>query len=318
MKTQVGRQPFISAPTFDSYAQVITAIQTNRASSISVPDLSKLLAVKSTTLNARFRREQIAVKIVGRTNFVPLALALEMAELHKFALIGWPTLQQASQLTGVKAGTIKARCEKGRLEGYIDLTKRLRINPGELEKQHLNKAWEQDKQAGRQTQAPIVRGGRSNRKRNGQPSPASVQVGDPFHATWPNLVEPTNQCAEWIPPKARPFVLPPAPEPGIRVVTGKDYALRETEDRPQIRVGLQPRQTTRKKSGRLNYDPERPFSVTECAVGRSIRYGQYDGTIVKIIDDPFSPKIQVKFPEHEHPLMRDVLLIVERSLPRGT
>src|SRR5258708_22037043 len=127
MKSQVERQAFSSTPKLDSYVEVISAIQKDRASSISVPDLSDLLGVNPTTLNARFRRQQIAVRTIGRTNFVPLELALDLAELHKYSLIGWPTVQQASQLTGVKTGTIKARCEKGQLEGHIDLTKRLRL-----------------------------------------------------------------------------------------------------------------------------------------------------------------------------------------------
>ena len=126
-------EPSSSWAASGTFTEVISAIQRAEAPSISVPQLSKFLGVKTTTLNARFRREQTALKTVGRTNFISRDLALHLAELHKYALIGWPTLQQASRLTGVKPGTIKARCEKGRLEGHVDLTKRLRINPFELE-----------------------------------------------------------------------------------------------------------------------------------------------------------------------------------------
>src|ERR1019366_3460373 len=63
----------------------------------------------------------------------PCDQALQLVELHRYALIGWPTLLAASKLTHVKPGTLKARCEKGRLEGHVDLTKRLRLNPAELE-----------------------------------------------------------------------------------------------------------------------------------------------------------------------------------------
>src|SRR5438094_7672653 len=125
MRRQVGRQSLCSAPKLDSYAEVISAIRKEGASTISVPDLAELLGVKTTTLNARFRRQHIAIETVGRTNFISIKLALNLAELHKYALIGWPTLRQASQISGVKAGTIKARCEKGQLEAYVDLTKRL-------------------------------------------------------------------------------------------------------------------------------------------------------------------------------------------------
>ena len=117
----------------EAYERVVSVIEKCRGSIISVPDLSKLLGVKPTTLNAKFRRERVEVQTVGRTNYIPYELALRLAELHKYALFGWPTLQEASAITTVKDGTLKARCEKGKLEGYIDLTKRLRVNPADLE-----------------------------------------------------------------------------------------------------------------------------------------------------------------------------------------
>ena len=90
-----------------------------------------------------------------------------------------------------------------------------------------------------------------------------------------------------------------------------DYGLLETEHRPEPRVdSAKARERKQGQSGCLSYDPERPFPVSECAVGQRIEYGQHGGTILKVIDDPFGPKIHVKFPEHEHPLMREVLLAV--------
>src|SRR5438309_167787 len=109
-----------------SYDKVVSTIEGHGDSKISVPTLSQLLGVKTTTLNARFRRTQIAVRTIGRTNYVPLEIAVNLAALHKYALLGWPTLQQASLITHVRPLTLKARCEKGQLEGHLDLTKRLR------------------------------------------------------------------------------------------------------------------------------------------------------------------------------------------------
>ena len=230
MKPQVERQPFSSAPKLDSYVEVISAIQKDRVSSISVPDLSNLLGVNPTTLNARFRRQQIAVRTIGRTNFVPLELALDLAELHKYSLIGWPTVQQASQLTGVKTGTIKARCEKGQLEGHIDLTKRLRINPAELGNLRLCGTSRPSRDADGQIQAQLVSDNRRNKKSNELPNPARVRMGAMFHQTGQESLKATNECAE-LPPKPLPFVLPPAPEPEINIITGKDYGLLEIADR---------------------------------------------------------------------------------------
>ena len=117
----------------DPYSAIISQIAAYGSSSIPVPALSKLLGVKSTTLNARFRRKQIPLRTIGRTNYLPCDQALQLVELHRYALIGWPTLLAASKITDFKPATLKARFEKGRLEGHIDLTKRLRLNPAQLE-----------------------------------------------------------------------------------------------------------------------------------------------------------------------------------------
>src|SRR5438128_282259 len=119
--------------TSNSYDKVVFILESRNGSTVSVPELSRLLRVKTTTLNARFRRARISVCTVGRTNFVPSGIALNLAAHHKYALMGWPTLQEAGQLIHIKPATLKARCEKGLLEGHLDLTKRLRLNPAELE-----------------------------------------------------------------------------------------------------------------------------------------------------------------------------------------
>src|SRR5689334_13253168 len=113
----------ISGPGKETaYDRVLTAIGQYQASGIPVPELSRLLDVKTTTLNARFRREHLPVTTLGRTNYISLELALRLAGLHKYALLGWPTLHAAGQATAMKQATLKARCEKGQLEAYLDLT----------------------------------------------------------------------------------------------------------------------------------------------------------------------------------------------------
>ncbi len=311
MKPQIEIQAFSSAPTVDPYTQVISAIQNDQASTISVPVLSELLGVKSTTLNARFRRKRIAVRTLGRTSYVPRELALDLAEVQKYSLIGWPTLQQASRLTGIKPGTIKARCEKGQLEGYVDLTKRLRINPAELKNLQLREALDHGRHADNQPQARLDIGAHGNEKRNGSPRPAHGRIRVTFQPKERSIDTIIRRCPERFPPESSRFVLPPAPQPEIKVIKGMDYGFLEIEDRPEPRVNSpKAGQRKQRQSGCLSYDPERPFLVSECAVGQRIEYGQHCGTILKVIDDPFGPKIQAKFPEHEHPLMREVLLVV--------
>jgi len=291
-----GQTGVASGTRRDSYAQIISGIQQTRASTISVPQLSKLLGVKSTTLNARFRRQQMTLKTIGRTNFIPVDLALDLAAVHKYALLGWPTLQQASHLTGVKTGTIKAKCEKGRLEGHKDLTKRLRINPADLENLASQTAEDSSKES------------------------ASGVQGRGFRAKLTSAFQRrgrgrgTEKSSERSLQRSRPYVLRPAAEPHIGVITARDYGLPEAEPEREVRVEKREgRSPTQKYSDCMIYDPDRPFCVSECAAGRSIRYEQYDGTILKVIDDPFSPKILAKFPHHQHPLMREVLLTVAKS-----
>src|SRR5690348_6740116 len=74
----------VMVPRPEIYERVVSAIEQYRGSTVPVPDLSKLLGVKPTTLNARFRREHIEVRTVGRTNYIPYELALRLAELHKY------------------------------------------------------------------------------------------------------------------------------------------------------------------------------------------------------------------------------------------
>jgi hypothetical protein len=270
----------------DNYADVVATIQTSGISPVSVPRLSSLLGIKSTTLNARFRRQHIPLHTVGKVTFVPLELAFQLAELHKYALMGWPTLQQASQLTGVKSATIKARCEKGQIEGHIDLTKRLRVNPAAL--RALQSIGTRSPRA-QSTNASITIPIRPRRR--------SLSFTELERGLYP---------ADRSGPTTKPCELAPAEPPQIKIITAKDYGLSETTQKP-VAVA------TRQRSGYLCYDPDRPLSLSECTVGKSIRYGEYYGTIVRVLADPFNPKIKVRFPDHRHPLMQEVLLVVEKQ-----
>jgi hypothetical protein len=302
------------------YERVVLVIGQHRGSRISVPNLSKLLGVKPTTLNARFRRERIAVQTVGRTKYVSHELALRLAELHKYALFGWPTLQEASALTTVKVGTLKARCEKGKLEGYIDLTKRLRVNPAELEqlrsfpagKEHeINRASGQTRLGSSsvlkaQRHAPGS-GGRLLSLRKDRPA-NGVQP-----ATRPSSVTPRDEFREPVAIPSPSRLPPPLPAPQIELITRKSYRLPEVEATPEAkRTPAKTQPVAPQHSTWLDYLPDEPLSISECRIGKEIHYGSNRGTIVSLIEDPFTPRIQVNFPEHPHPAMREVQLIVGR------
>ena len=290
------------------YEGVVSVIEKHRGLTISVPDLSKLLGVKPTTLNARFRRERIEVRTVGRTNYIPCELALRLAELHKYALFGWPTLQEASAITTVKDGTLKARCEKGKLEGYIDLTKRLRLNPADLE-----------------LLQPSREGKDSNGIREAVQPRARTRFVSKVHCQTPGGkraqsvtaladVTPRNGMRDQISLPARPLQVPPVPEPHVELITRKNYGLPEAEELKESEGSpAKDHAVGQKNSSGLDYIPDHPFSISECRVGKAIRYGVNDGTIVKLIHDPFAPRIQVTFPDHPHPAMREVQLIVSRK-----
>ncbi len=277
------------SPTGDPLGRVLSAIQTCAGSTIAVPALSDLLGVKTTTLNARFRREHIEVRTVGRTNYIPCQLALKLAERHKYALIGWPTLDEASKATAIKPGTIKARCEKGQLEGHLDLTKRLRVDPVALGRLQIRTS--------------------ANRSPGMPGSPPSASK--PWMELRTPVPNPTREPTEFSPPPPTRFGLAPAPVPGVRVITRKDYGCPEIQpELPRPVVNGSPNKP--KPSGPLSYDPDRPLCVSECRVGKAIVYGPYKGQILKVMEDPFSPKIMVHFPDHDLPEMRQVLLTVTR------
>lgn len=285
------------ASATDGYEKVIAELEKYKDSTISVPELSRLLDVKTTTINARFRRAGIQANTIGRTNFIPGALALSLADLHKYALKGWPTLQEVSRMTGIKNGTLKARCEKGKLENHIDLTKRLRINPAEVP-------------------------GLSADQRSPMPKPQPQPRLKP-QTTFSGPIAPrasTPKPAREVPsvstPVRQPFTLPPAPEPRVQVITARDYDFTTRQNEPvKAATAAQTKSTShvqRKRTGALSYNPERPFSISECSVGKTIKYEQYDGTIVKLIPDPFNPTIKVALPNHVEPLMREIMLRVGR------
>ncbi len=306
----------------EAYERVVSVIEKCRGSNMSVPDLSKLLGVKPTTLNARFRREHIRVQTVGRTNYIPYEQARRLAELHKYALFGWPTLQEASALTTVKDGTLKAQCEKGKLEGHIDLTKRLRLNPTDLERLKSCRA-ERVSNASRkfiQTHAQphfIPKPQRSELGKTGLgsrvPAPKKIMAAESRLGKMSTPATPRNGSHGQISFSSRLLPIPPAPEPRIQLITRKNYGLPEVEESPKVKERpAKSRALVRERAPWLDYLPEQPFSISECSVGRAIHYGPHDGTIVKLIDDPFTPKILVNFPEHPHPVMREVQLLVGR------
>jgi hypothetical protein len=285
--------------TTDAYEKVVAELEKRKDSTISVPELSELLGVKPTTINARFRRLGTPIITVGRTNYVRGELARPLADLHQYALRGWPTLQEVSRQTGIKTGTLKARCEKGKLEAFIDLTKRLRINPAEVPEL-----------------SPDDRRGTAPAKSAQPPPPARTKPAKPFSGEPVRRVStprPNTDSFDGLAIPRKPFTLPPPPEPRVQIITANDYgipdhkngngaAIAATKTKNGAHIG--------KKRGALSYDPEKPFSISECSVGKTIKYEHYDGTITKLINDPFNPAIKVALPNHEEPLMREILLRV--------
>jgi hypothetical protein len=304
-------QVVFSMAQIDPCSEIITRIVASGSASIAVPALSKLLGVKSTTLNARFRRQQIPLRTIGRTSYLPRDLALHLVELHRYALLGWPTLLAASKITDIKPATLKARCEKGQLEGYVDLTKRLRLNPDALG-------------APRATASPSVEESRSKRlgalarhpfsKPNGKchgvaGGKETVRIGNAGDGADPPA--PGHAAAEPVVPVR--LELRPAPAPKIAIITAKDYGLSEAESRAQP-ASQRPQRFNahRQPPPLLVYDPLNPISLSDCARGKTISYGEYVGTILGLIDDPYNPMIKVAFPEHPDAVMREVLLAVAK------
>ncbi|HZV33270.1 MAG TPA: hypothetical protein VFB72_01735 [Verrucomicrobiae bacterium] len=283
------------APATDGYEKVVLEIEKYRDATISVPMLSRLLGVKTTTINARFRREGILPNTIGRTNFIPGEIALSLADMHRHALKGWPTLHEVSRLTGIKTGTLKARCEKGKLEGYVDLTKRLRINPAEVPHLSIDRSTPPVQPASRSISSMV------NRPFSGEPA---RRVAQPKPA--PEFTRA---------PASTPFVLPPAPEPRVQIITARDYGLAARTNGTATADFSEKKHKEKhkeRKRGALDYNPESPFSISQCSVGKTVKYEKYDGTILKLIPDPFNPAIKVAFPNHDEPLMREILLRVAR------
>jgi hypothetical protein len=113
-------------------------------------------------------------------------------------------------------------------------------------------------------------------------------------------------------------VFPPAPKAKIQVISPTDYGFPEVETQPQpVSQRAQRSEDAHNKPPCLVYDPLRPFSLSVCSPGKLIRYGQYVGTVLGLIDDPYTPRIKVAFPEHEHPAMREVLLVVDKKTRSG-
>ena len=283
----------------DPCSAIMSRIAAYGSSSIPVPTLSKLLGVKTTTLNARLRRKQVPLRTIGRTNYLPCEQALQLVELHRYALIGWPTLLAASKITDIKPGTLKAKCEKGRLEHHIDLTKRLRLNPAELGElcsaSSLAEAKSEPPQIGSWAKLPA----RKNKARafaaaemKAEARFSEAEVTTDTHGLGPVERTPIAQDN---------FVFPPAPKPKIEVISPKDYGLPEVESQPPI-VSQRPQRSedAHKKPPCLVYDPLKPFSLSVCSPGKAIIYGQYVGTVLGLIDDPYNPKIKVAFPEQLH------------------
>jgi hypothetical protein len=74
--------------------------------------------------------------------------------------------------------------------------------------------------------------------------------------------------------------------PEIRVISERDYGLQERGGQRQKLA--EPKRPGKERSSpeALTYNPDCPFPISACAVGKTIRYDNYSGTY-GIIDDPF-------------------------------
>lgn len=199
--------------------------------------------------------------------------------------MGWPTLRTASKMTEINPGTLKAWCEQGRLEGHIDLTKRLRLNPAEIGKLH-----------------PTVSMGKPKATEPRTAARPRIQLKQTTVPGDPEIKRP-EQSVE----SERALDAGEVELAAERHVLPAPASLREA--RGQESRGSPDKQG---QPARLAYDPSMPFSISVCSPGRVILYDRYVGTILGLIDDPYAPKIKVAFPDHEEPAMREVLLVVDR------
>ena len=126
-----------------------------------------------------------------------------------------------------------------------------------------------------------------------------------------------DEPGEFTPVSLSSACLGPAPEPKIAIIGPRDYGLPEGESRAQSASQRSRRQEfQRQLPALLDYDPLRPFSLSDCCRGKAIRYGEYTGTILALLDDPYTPMIKVAFPEHPNLVMREVLLAVGKRQVR--
>jgi hypothetical protein len=198
------------------------------------------------------------------------------------------------------------------LEGHIDLTKRLRLNPAQLEELFSAASLAEVKlkppRFGTRPEFPA-------RKKNAKAlAPAETNEEAPSSEAKRAIDTAGLGPVERTPSAPGNFALSPAPEPKIEIITPRDYGLPEVESGPHA-VGKQPPRSedAHKNAPCLVYDPLRPFSLSVCSPGKAVRYGQYVGTVLGLIDDPYRPRIKVAFPEHEEPAMREVLLAVDKK-----
>ncbi|MGP8237112.1 MAG: hypothetical protein ACLQVW_17125, partial [Limisphaerales bacterium] len=165
-------------------------------------------------------------------------------------------------MTEINPGTLKAWCEPGRLEGHIDLTKRLRLNPAEIGKLHprvsMGKPHATDPRTAARPRIQLTQ---------------TTVPGDPEIKRPEQSVESERALdAGEVELAAERHVLP-APA-----------SLREA--RGQESRGSPDKQG---QPARLAYDPSMPFSISVCSPGRVILYDRYVGTILGLIDDPYAP-----------------------------
>lgn len=287
---------------------------------VSVPYLGRLLEVDSPTLNAKLRRDKIKVTLNGRTSYIPKDLALKLVEGHKYALMGWITVKEAGALIGIRPETIKARCNTGRLNGYVDLTKRLRVNPEDIRGIRLRDG----SLTGVVVDVPIDEGRHKEVERKPLEESGIKYTGEnPDEEENPAHYEDIQvQTPIPVPPV---LPVPRSPEISeIKIITARDYGLLERavqSSEVTVPKAVSFKEAEEYVSDELVYDPDCPPTIKECTPGRKMvesRNRRREYTIEGFdLSNPFQPIVKVSFEDPEEGKQSRGFKISREGIPHG-
>jgi len=329
-----------------NYEKVISEIKKYEGGLISVIKLSNLLGVSSETINARLRRENANVKTVVRTNYISTYKALELTEVHKYALLNWITLKEASQITNVQVATLKLRCRNGLLEGHHDLTKRIRVDPLNLsakpkkrktleyeiaEEPFLPKSninmfvfpidliWAEWLEPDYAIPPPLEASKVKilTKKNYVIPPPLETTKVKILTDVKNTISVPLEVSKEKILPEVNNTKPPETKYMEVRILTAKDYGIYEPEViPPHLSKEFKKISGKNEKSVEkypIFYNPNNPPTKSECVRGSSIKYLSKTGIIEDIFEDDLKRlQIKVRFSEENEDEFNHMNLLIRR------